>query len=140
MTAFVLNPDHGRAHVLANLTRHLAGLDAGKRWRVTVEPEKTSRSLKQCRYLNGVAYSIIGQAIGYERDEISEYLCGERFGWRDVTLPNGKVITRPLRTTTTDDEGKRAVLSKLEFAEYVAFVQRFAAGYGLVIPDPEPMP
>lgn len=138
MPTFVLNPDSNRQHVAANACRAIMQADPTKRWRVTVEPFKESRSLAQCAYLNGVAYAIIGHAIGYERDEISEYLCGERFGWRDVTLPNGKTITRPLRTTTTDEEGKRAVLSKAEFADYVAFVQRFAAGYGLEIPDPMP--
>ena len=44
----------------------------------------------------------------------------------------------PIRTTTTDADGKRSVLNKSDFADYVAFVQRFGAQHGIYIPDPDP--
>ena len=84
-----------------------------------------------------MAYKLLGDATGYERDDISEYLCGSYFGWKDKRMPGQRIAQVPIRTTTTDADGKRAVLSKQEFAEYVDFVQRFGAKHGVFIPDPE---
>ncbi|HBG32059.1 MAG TPA: hypothetical protein DDW98_15780 [Gammaproteobacteria bacterium] len=110
----------------------------GEEVEVMFRRRKRERSLRQCRYLNGVAYKLLGNATGYDRDDISEFLCGTYFGWKDKPIPGKRVKQVPVRTTTTDEEGKRCVLSKLEFAEYVDFVQRFGAKHGVVIPDPDP--
>ena len=93
--------------------------------------------------MNGVCYKILGDAIGYERDEVSEFLCGTYFGWREKRVPKKPsnrdgIESVPVRTTTTDEDGHRSVLTKMQFCEYVAFVQRFAASKGVVIPDPDP--
>lgn len=121
----------------------IAALDLGKLWRVTVASAKAERSDLQNRYLNGVCYKLIGDAIGYERDEVSEFLCGTYWGWKDKRVPKKPscpdgIESVPIRTTTTGPEGGRAVLSKSEFSEYVAFVQRFGASKGIHIPDPDP--
>ena len=104
---------------------------------------KRERSHPQCRYLNGVAYKLLSDATGYERDEISEFCCGMYFGWIEKKCPktpaNPKGIKSvPRRTTTTDENGERDVLSKTDFADYVARVQRFGAKHGVLIPDPDP--
>ena len=49
---------------------------APKHWQIEVKPYSKPRSNPQCRYLNGVAYKLLGDATGYERDDISEYLVG----------------------------------------------------------------
>ena len=139
MSTFVLRANNpGRSRVIENLVGFVAKLNPHKNWRVTVEPYSEPRSNPQCRYLNGVAYKLLGDATGYERDDISEYLCGTYFGWREKSLPGKRKVQVPLRTTTTNGDGKRAVLSKTEFADYVAFVQRFGAQHGIYIPDPDP--
>jgi hypothetical protein len=56
---------------------------------------------------------------------------------KSAKFPNG-IERVPLRTTTTNTDGRRAVLSKIEFGEYVDYVQRFAAQHGVFIPDADP--
>ncbi len=128
---------------LAALGKQLAALPLDKAWSVDVKEWKPKRSDAQNRYLNGVCYKIISEAIGYERDEVSEFLCGTFWGWKDKRVPKKPsnptgIESIPLRTTTVNEAGKRSVLSKLEFSDFVSFVQRFAASKGLFIPDPDP--
>lgn len=138
MQRFTLHSnDANRSTVLANAQRFLAALPASKSWRVEVSQYVKTRSNDQCRYLNGVVYATIGAALGFDRDDISEYLCGQFFGWKVKPLPGGRSDEVPVRTTTTDADGKRSVLSVEEFAEYVEFCQRFAAENGIFVPDPE---
>ena len=139
MSTFILHSgDANRATVLANAQAFMAKLNPHKHWQIEVKTYSQPRSSPQCRYLNGVAYKLLGDATGYERDDISEYLCGTYFGWREKKLPGKRTVQVPIRTTTTDGDGKRSVLSKTEFAEYVEFVQRFGASHGVYIPDPDP--
>jgi len=122
----------------------LAKLDQDIAWRVTAEPLKT-RSHSQNAYLWAVPYKLISEATGYEVEEVHEYMLGRFFGWKDKRVPKTPrnpegVESVPVRTTTTDEHGKRSVLSVELFSEYVAFIQRFGAiKLGLVIPDPDPM-
>jgi hypothetical protein len=45
----------------------------------------------------------------------------------------------PVRTTTTDENGKRSVLKVMQFQEFIEFARRFAAKkMNLFIPDPNP--
>lgn len=122
---------------------YLSGLATGKAWEVVVRPFKRSRSNQQNRYERGVACVLLSKAVGYEPDEIHEYLCGTYFGWRAQACPKTPNNPRgvrdvPVRTTTTNAEGEREVLSKTEFADFVAFIQRFGAKHGVFIPDPDP--
>jgi len=134
-------PKGGMEFRLRQIAQFLASLSKGRAWRVTVEEMRLSRSVQQCRYLNGVAYKAIGDATGYERDDISEWCNGQFFGWKEKRVPKTKwnpagIEHVPLRTTTTDETGKRAVLSKMEFVDYVDWVIRFAASKGIHIPEP----
>jgi hypothetical protein len=134
---FVLPPETAdRTRIADNLRAFVMSALPGKRLRVEVSEARKERSSPQCRYLNGVAYKLLGDATGYERDDISEYLCGAYFGWKDKRVPGQRVVQIPIRTTTTDADGKRAVLNKQEFADYVDFVQRFGTKHGVYIPDP----
>jgi hypothetical protein len=135
--AFTLHAlDTNRVPILANCIAFLHRLPDTKSWRIEIAQYVKSRSSAQCRYLNGVAYKLIGDALGFERDDVSEYLCGEYFGWREKPLPGNRSEQVPIRTTTTDADGKRAVLSVKEFADYVEFCQRFAAEHGIYVPSP----
>jgi len=141
--SFVLPRLLSRERAIERIASVLRGLSQDRAWRVSVAEHKPSRSDAQCRYLNGVCYKILGDAIGYERDEVSEFLCGTYFGWKTKKVPKKPsnpmgLESVPVRTTTTNADGKRSVLGKLEFADYVAFCQRFAASKGVFIPDPDP--
>jgi hypothetical protein len=120
----------------------LAGLPVGRSWEVVVRPFKRSRTSQQNRYERGVACQLLSDATGYEVEEVHEYLCGTFWGWKQVKSPKTPsnpqgVKDVPIRTTTKNSEGKRDVLSKTEFAEFIAFVQRFGAKHNVYIPDPE---
>jgi hypothetical protein len=140
---FILPRLMSREGRVASIAKFLLALPIGKNWQIVVTEARSTRSDAQNRYLNGVAYKLIGDATGYERDEVSEYMCGAYWGWREQRVPKKPsnpdgIESVPVRTTTTDETGHRRVLSKIEFADYVAFVQRFAAKKGIYIPDPDP--
>lgn len=142
MPEFIL-PTHNRERALQLGHTVLASLDELVAWRVKVEPVKDERTVSQNAYLFGVCYPLMSEYSGYEKSELHEYLLGEFYGWVDKRVPKkpsnptGKESI-PRRTTTKNEKGKRAVLSKTEFAEFVGFVQRFAAEkLMLVIPDPD---
>lgn len=131
-----------RDRVADQVQTFVAALDHDKAWRVTVEEHKATRSSQQNRYLWGVCYKAISDAVGYELEEVAEYCNGLAWGWKDKRVPKTPrnpegIESVPMRTTTTDADGKRAVLSKQEFGDYVALVQRFAASKGIHIPDPD---
>lgn len=139
MTTFVFHAnDAGRATVLNNAQQFLARLPVGKSWSIEVKPYSKARSCQQNRYVWGVCNAILSEALGFDPGDIHEYLCGTRWGWRQKSLPGGRTLEIPVRTTTTDETGKRNVLSRADFGAYVDFVQRFAAEKGIFIPDPEP--
>ncbi len=123
----------------------LSKLDPTEAWKITAEPVKSQRSHSQNAYLWAVPYKMISEVTGYESEEVHEYMLGRFFGWKDKKVsktprnPSG-VESVPVRTTTTDEHGKRSVLSYEVFSEYVAFIQRLGAmKLELVIPDPDPM-
>jgi len=67
-------------------------------------------------------------------------MLGRHFGWVDVKVPKtprnpSGVESRPFRTTTTDEHGKRSLLDKAEFSAFVDTVHRVAAGAGVYIAE-----
>lgn len=141
---FVL-PKHRSPRALEHAQIVLSKLDPEQAWKITAEPVKSQRSHSQNAYLWAVPYRLISEATGYEVAEVHEYMLGRFFGWRDKKVPKKPrnpegVESVPVRTTTTDEHGKRSVLSVEVFSDYVGFIQRFGATkLGLVIPDPDPM-
>lgn len=121
---------------------YLSGLDPKKPWEVLIRPFKRTRSNQQSRYERGVACVLLSKAVGYEPEEVHEYLCGTYFGWRQVACPKTPNNPRgirdvPIRTTTTNAVGERDVLGRVEFADFVDFIQRFGVKHGVYIPDPD---
>lgn len=132
-----------RSRHIGRVVSELESLPLDKAWIVAVEQKKSERSLQQNRYLFGVAYPPICDLTGYEKHDLHDYLLGKHFGTRLKRVPptpyNPQGLKEvPLRTTTTDENGRRAVLGKTTFAEYVEFVKRFGAEAGVFIPDPDP--
>lgn len=103
-----------------------------KPYRATVKKGCT-RSLSQNAYLWGVVYPTLLTETGlteqgWQKDDLHEYLLGECFGWN--TLEGfGRKRLKPMNRSSN--------LSKMEFVDYVAFIQQFAAEHGVVIPDPD---
>lgn len=121
----------------------LQQLPTDKAWEVLVRPCATKRSDAQNRYWWSVVVKTLAESVGYESEEVHSYLCGACFGWKDKRVPKTPrnpdgVESVPLRTTTRDEMGNHSVLSKTEFADLVAFAQRFGAQRGIFIPDPDP--
>ncbi len=121
-----------RDAAIARIARFLSGLSLEKAWRVSVTELRRTRTHSQNRYLWGVAYPAIiaggGEALaGWHAEDLHEYFLGEHFGWE--TLDGfGRKRLRPIR--------RSAKLSTLEFSDYVAFIQRKAAEFGVFVPDP----
>ena len=125
-----------RNHRVENLARFLLNLPIDKAWKVTVSEHKQRRSEQQSRYLWGVVYPAVleggGESLaGWTADDLHEYFLGEHFGWE--TLEGmGRKRLRPLRRSSK--------LTKMEFSDYVAFIQRKAAEFGVYVPDPNEEP
>jgi hypothetical protein len=142
MKEFLL-PIFNREIIIPRIAACLFALKAGKAFRIIIKEELDDRTTQQNKYLNGVPYKLLGEHFGYERDEISEQMCGLYFGWREKKVPRtphnrSGIRDVPMRTTTTDENGARDVLSTRDFWTYVEFLQRFGAKYGVLIPDPDP--
>lgn len=144
MPDFIL-PKGGRSRAMTLAVEILSSLDELVSWKVTVEPLKNARSASQNAYLWAVPNKMISDKTGYEVEEVHEYLCGAFWGWKDKKVPKtprnpSGLDSVPVRTTTTNANGKRSVLTPMEFSDYVDFVQRFAAQkLQIIVPDPDPM-
>lgn len=134
-------PEQRRARAARTAT-FLADLSTKKAWEVVVRPFRRKRSNDQNAYERGVCCVMLAKAVGYEPDDVHEFLCGTYFGWKQVKCPktpnNRGVKDVPIRTTTTNSDGARDVLEGLDYWDFVEFVQRFGAQHGVLIPDPDP--
>jgi hypothetical protein len=138
MERYVLNaggPE--REQVRANAHAFIDRLPASKSWKIEIKEYRKERTTDQNAALFGLAYPIIAKATGNDVDDLHQAFCGKAFGWVDVEVM-GEVRRRPRRTTTTNDEGERSVLSTIEFADFWAMVQRISAECGIDVPDPDP--
>lgn len=148
MGAFLLKRDDGdgrdRMRDVARIVQELEVLPLDKLWRVEIAQAKSERSMQQNRYLWSVPYKMLSDATGYEAEDLHAFLLGKHFGTKLKRVPKSKhnpqvLIEVPIRTTTTDANGRRSVLGRTEFADYVEFIKRFASEKcGLVVPDPDP--
>lgn len=113
---------------IRNLVRFLSMLPLDQAWAVESKRHAKRRSDQQNRYLWAVCYpAFLAHLDGWSAEDVHEYMLGEHFGWE--TLEGfGRKRLRPIRRSSK--------LSKLEFGEYVEFIQRKAAELGLYVPDP----
>jgi hypothetical protein len=59
-------------------------------------------------------------------------MCEKFFGTKEILGS-----TKPIRTTTTDESGKRDVIPMDKFQEFYAMAQRIGAELGVYVPDPD---
>lgn len=140
MSTFILHSgDANRATVLANAQGFLAHLSAQKTWTVTIKPYSKPRSCAANAYLWSVVYPTIVRELSGVADDWHELFCIEFFGERSVELCASRIV-KPVRTTTTDESGKRDVLPTAEFWRFVDFVRQRAAEGGVYVPEPNEAP
>lgn len=125
-----------RERVLANVHRFVDG-SPDHDLELWMRRKPKERSLKQNAALFAVAYPPLRDHLGESIETIHELFCGMYFGWNESTLL-GRKVSRPIRTTTTDAEGNRDVISTKDFAEFYEFIVQHAAQAGVFIADPNP--
>ena len=105
---------------------------------VEAKPWRKSRSNEQNALLWAM-YGPLADHMGYDRDDIHEWMCGRFFGWKDIKVPKTPrnpegLASVPVRSTTRDENGKRNVIDRQTFAKFVDMVDRVAAQAGVFIP------
>jgi hypothetical protein len=138
MSEFILHKDAGRALVLANAVAFLQGLSDTKAWRIEVKQYRRPRSCAANAYYFGCVLPTIVRELGHTSEDWHEYLCGEFFGWRQIDM-GARQISRPIRTTTADEGGRRDVLDTARFWQFADFAIRQAAAAGVYVPGPNEM-
>lgn len=108
---------------------------------VECKPYKATRSNDQNALLWAM-YGPLAEHMGYDAEDVHEWFCGRMWGWKDVKVPKTPrnpegLANVPVRTTTRDENGKRSVIDKAEFAKFVEMVDRVAAQAGVYIPMEE---
>ena len=120
-----------RTGQVKTLVEYLGNLPAAKAYTVEVKEYRRNRSSEQNRYLWGVVYRRIIDAMPamkLDPDHLHEYWLGECFGW-DVCDVIGLAKKVPMKRSSK--------LSTVEFIEFYEFIQRrCATTMGLHIPDP----
>lgn len=134
-------PATEREQAIESLGRLLAAYLPGRELVVTVEELRHPRTAQQRAALFGCAYKALMEQMGLRGDQekarLHEGMCGDYFGWKDVTTL-GTVRQMPVRTTTTDENGERDEISIRDALDFYAFIQQRAAEYGYDVPDPDP--
>lgn len=126
-----------RPAVLANLHAFVDRLPANKSWRIEIKEARKERTNPQNAALFGVAYPKLTEVTGYTAEELHHEFCGRFFGWEVVDI-FGAARRRPRRTTTTNGQGERDVLSTRDFAAFYEMVQQIGAEAGIDVPSPDP--
>lgn len=135
MQQFVLDRD---VRDLSKIVAFLSALSPKKMWKVTISLYRRDRSDLQNNALWGVAYKLLSDETGNDMEDLHDYFLRKYFGEVEVWVLDER-IKRPRRTTTTNSEGKRDLITTVEFKEFYALIQRIAAiEAGVDIPDPDP--
>lgn len=131
---YIVRAGELRAGIVSAAKRFLDLLPADKAFKLTVEQYRETRSEKQNKALWGLAYKILGDELGLDREELEalhETLLGEHFGTVEKKDALGRVRVIPKRGSSG--------LNTEEFAGFFDYVQRRAASFFCVfIPDPDP--
>ena len=97
---------------------------------IIIRPHKKTKSDPMRKYYFGVVAKMIGNELGYTKDEIHEVLKA-KFLSRNITI-QGEIMQIPRSVF-----GGGSKMSVEEKAEFIEQVRRWAAEYlGLYIPDP----
>lgn len=129
MNVYTLTKDPvQRAEQVRDLNKLFGTLSMSYTWQVAVKQLRRKRSPEQNAYWWNVPIKMISKYTGHEKEEISEYLCGERFGWY-TTEVFGKKRHRPVKTSSE--------LTVQEFSGLMEWTQAWAMSQlGMIIPSP----
>ncbi len=135
---FVINHE-SKDRILARLIRFVHAWNYDRYpLAITCERFVMGRTSRQNRALFGHAYKIIEGVTGHTKEELHDHFCGRFFGRTEYDF-FGETRSRPIRTTTTDEDGKRDVIPWDQFSEFFEHVRNFAAAeLEINIPDPDP--
>lgn len=105
---------------------------------VECKPYRKTRSNEQNAMLWAM-YAPLAEHMGYDAEDVHEWMCGRMWGWKDVTVPKTPrnpegLASVPIRSTTRDENGKRNVIDKVTFSKFVDMVDRIAVQAGVYIP------
>jgi hypothetical protein len=127
---FILPRDLPREGLVARVSTVLGGLSPEKAWRVSITEHKPSRSHQQNKYLWSMYTEILsygGDLEGWTKEDLHEFFLGSHFGWEKLE-GFGRTRLKPLR--------RSSALNKLEFMDFIGFIQQFMAERGVYIADP----
>jgi hypothetical protein len=135
---FILNAE-SKDRVLARLIRYVHAWNYDKHpLSIVCDRFSMGRTSQQNRALFGLAYKIIRDETGHSVEELHDFFCKRYFGVAEYDF-FGETRTRPMRTTTKDEDGKRNVLPWDRFSDFFEHVRNFAAAeLEINIPDPDP--
>jgi hypothetical protein len=139
---FIIDPKNPEVdRVRSNAMRAVEQAGSKRAEVLEIKQHRSKRTNLQNRTLWGVVYPPLMDHMGLrgdrEKEELHEYFCGEYFGWKSYEIM-GQAKSRPVRTTTTDEDGKKSELTTVEFQDFCEFIRQRASEVGLVIPDPIP--
>lgn len=128
--------DSTRETVLRNASAALQALPGNEAWELRIKRYRRPRTTLANAYLWSGVYTAIVRELGFTAEEWHEEFCIRFFGKVERAKPDGRVETLPYRTTTTDQDGDRDVLSGAPFWDFIEFVRRQAAEAGVYCPEP----
>ena len=134
---YILRKDNTRANVLANAHAFLDRLPDTREFEIVVKRHVKTRSNKQNAALFGLAYPVLSEATGYTPDELHVAFCCRHFGTVEEDVM-GQLVRKPVRTTTTNEQGERDVMSAEDFSRFYDMVQQVGAEAGIDVPAPDP--
>jgi hypothetical protein len=126
------------AERLERIAAYLVRLDATKPWQLIVGPWKKERTLRQNNAMFGVAYKTLGDFMGHTEVELHDVMLRLYFGEVHSEVMGVRTV-KPKRTTTTNEDGERDVLSRDDMSRFYNFIVQKAAEAGCYIEDPNPL-
>ena len=110
--------------------------DRERDWELVIQRHTKKRTPEANAYLWAVVYVLMSEASGYTKEEVHEAMCYGFFGAKVVEI-GGVRFKRPLRTTTTNEEGEPEWLGSEEFAQFVDYaIQEAAIHFDVAVPPP----
>jgi len=99
------------------------------------EPWREPRTLKQNAFLWRAVYQPLVERKGFTPEDWHEHFCGEYFGVTHHVKPSGESVTKPVRTTTRNEAGRKDVLKGKAFADFVTFAEAKCAEAGVFVAE-----
>lgn len=100
---------------------------------VKAEPWREPRKLTANAALWAYVYGPLVEVAGFTPEDWHDFYCQAYFGAVRHTKIDGSEESRPRRTTTKDEQGKRDVLKGKEFNDFLMFVEADCAKRGVFI-------